>query len=76
MNFFFFVQLVLFLIYVVFVFFQVSQFCDCNHTNFAHVIVSCKDVYLGVFLTSFVCFIVCIDFNVGLFCFAKLGVHF
>ncbi len=55
---------------------QVSQFCDCNHTNFAHAIMSRKDVYLGVFLTSLVCFVVCIDFHVGLFCFAKLGVHF
>jgi hypothetical protein len=48
-------------------FLEVFQFCDYNHTNIAHAIVSCRDVYLGVFLTSSVCFVVCIDFNVGLF---------
>jgi hypothetical protein len=68
-------KLVLFLIIMFLCFLQVSQFCDCNHTNIASAIVSCKDVYL-VFLIGFICFVVCIDFDVGLFCFAESGVHF
>ncbi len=66
---------VLFLITVFLCFLQISQFCDYNHTNIASAIVSCRDVYL-FFLMSFIYFVVCIDFNVGLFCFAKCGVHF
>ncbi len=49
-------------------FLQVFQFFDCNHTNITCVIVSRKDIYLGVFLTSFFFLVVvCIDFNVGCF---------
>jgi hypothetical protein len=40
-----------------------------------HGIVSCMDVYLSVFLMGSICFVVRIDFNVGLFCFVKF-VHF
>jgi hypothetical protein len=59
-------KLVLFLITMFLCFLQVFQFCDCNHTNIASGIVSCRDVYL-VFPTCFICIVVCIDFNVGFF---------
>lgn len=49
-----------------FCFLQVFEFCDYNHTNIAHAIMSCKDVYF-VFLIDFICFVVCIDFNVNIF---------
>jgi hypothetical protein len=76
MEFFFCVQLVLFLIFVFLCFLHVSQFCDCNHINIVRAIMSYMDVYLVFFFTNSICFVVCIDFNVNLFCFVKSIVHF
>jgi hypothetical protein len=55
---------------------MVSQFYDCNHTNIVHAIVFYMDVYISVFVMGSICFVVCIDFNVDLFCFVKFGIHF
>ncbi len=76
MESFFWVQLVLFLIFVFLFFLQVSQFCDCNHTNIMCAIMSYRHVYLVVFFMVSICFVVCIDFNVNLFCFVESIVHF
>jgi len=71
----FFVQLVLFLIFVILCFLQDFQFCDCSNSNIVRAIMSYRDVYLFCFMGS-ICFVMCIDFNVNLFCFVEFIIHF